>query len=197
MRKLITLLIAGAVASSAASPQSPPEASGDALVYVGDKLQKPANYREWIFLSAGLDMSYSSTQTPGHHMFGNAFVNPQAYREFQKTGTWPDKTAIVLETRGAQNKGSINRAGLFQDGDVMGVEVHVKDESRFSGKWAFFAFDGDRPAPMIPTDAQCYACHAQHAAVDTTFVPFYPTLLSLATTKATLSASYLAENPKP
>jgi hypothetical protein len=197
MPKPVLFLMAGAIAASAASPQSIREPAGEALVYVGDKLRKPVDYREWIFLSAGLDMSYSSVQMPGHHMFGNVFVNPQAYREFQRTGTWPDKTAIVLEMRGAQGKGSINRAGLFQDGDVMGVEVHVKDESRFSGKWAFFAFQDDRPAGLIPTDVDCYACHARHAAVDTTFVQFYPTLLPVAVGKGTLSASYLAENPRP
>jgi hypothetical protein len=46
---------------------------------------------------------------------------------------------------------------------------------------------------MIPTSADCYSCHAQHAAVDTTFVQFYPTLLPVATGKHTLSASYLKE----
>ena len=54
------------------------------------------------------------------------------------TGTWPDKTILVLEERGAQGKGSINRSGNFQ-ADVMGLELHVKDEARFPGKWAFFA----------------------------------------------------------
>ena len=33
---------------------------------------------------------------------------------------------------------------------------------------------------MIPTAADCYSCHAAHAAVDTTFVQFYPTLLPIA-----------------
>ena len=56
----------------------------------------------------------------------------------------------------------------------MGVEVHVKDSARFKTGWAFFAFDGETPATMIPTSASCYACHAAHAAVDTTFVQFYP-----------------------
>jgi len=75
----------------------------------------------------------------------------------------------------------------------MGLEVHIKDESRFSGKWAFFGFGDSRTAKMIPTSADCYSCHAQHAAVDTTFVQFYPTLLPVATAKGTLSPSYLKE----
>ena len=47
---------------------------------------------------------------------------------------------------------------------------------------------------MIPRSAECYSCHAEHAAVDTTFVQFYPTLLPLAASKGTLSPSYLKEN---
>ena len=75
----------------------------------------------------------------------------------------------------------------------MGFEVHVKDESRFPGKWAFFGFGDTTPAKMIPRSAECYSCHAEHAAVDTTFVQFYPTLLPLATSKGTLSPGYRKE----
>ena len=75
----------------------------------------------------------------------------------------------------------------------MGVEVHVKDEARFSGKWAFFDFDDEVSGSLFPKDAACYSCHADHAAVDTTFVQFYPTLLPIARQKKTLSESYLKE----
>jgi hypothetical protein len=121
-------------------------------------------------------------------------VNPEAYKVFLNTGTWPDKTMLVLEARVGQNKGSINKAGSFQGSEVMGFEVHVKDEARFPGKWAFFGFDDKTTAKMVPTEASCYSCHSQHAAVDTTFVQFYPTLLPIATAKGTLSDSYQKES---
>jgi hypothetical protein len=166
--------------------------------FTGDgELTLPQGYREWVYLTSGFDMSYNpSMQMGGQHMFDNVFVNPEAYKVFVKTGTWPDKTMLVLEERGARDKGSINRSGNFQ-GDVMGLELHVKDEARFPGKWAFFAFGGEKTAKAIPTAADCYSCHAQHAAVDTTFVQFYPTLLPIAKEKRTLSASYLKETGKP
>jgi hypothetical protein len=41
--------------------------------------------------------------------------------------------------------------------------------------------------------AVCYSCHEQHAAVDTTFVQFYPTLLEIAKAKHTFSAGYLKD----
>src|SRR5262249_9518920 len=94
-------------------------------------------------------------------------------------------------------KGSINQHGSYQTEGLMGVEVHVKDEARFPGKWAFFGFDDAKTAKMTPTAASCYSCHAQHGAVDTTFVQFYPTLLPIAKAKGTLPTGYQKEAPAP
>jgi hypothetical protein len=163
--------------------------------YTSDgRLLFPANYREWVYLTSGVDMSYSPNgMGMDHSMFDNVFVNPDAYKAFLQTGTWPDKTMLVLEARMAGTKASINKSGHYQTSDVMGREVHVKDESRFPGKWAFFGFDEDGPAKQVPKEAACYSCHEQHAAVDTTFVQFYPTLIELAKKKGTLSANYLKD----
>jgi hypothetical protein len=77
---------------------------------------------------------------------------------------------------------------------VTDLEVHVKDEARFPGKWAFFSFDSiDKNGTLFPQQANCYACHTAHAAVDTTFVQFYPTLLPIAQKKGTLSDAFLKE----
>jgi hypothetical protein len=101
---------------------------------------------------------------------------------------------MVIEGREAASKGSINKSGHFQSGGVMGMEVHVKDEARFPGKWAFFSFDPPSGnGTLIPQGAPCYSCHVAHAAVDTTFVQFYPTLLPVATAKGTLSKAFLDE----
>ncbi len=66
-------------------------------------------------------------------------------------------------------------------------------DTKLEGGWGFFEFDGKGPAQMVKRPATCYQCHESHAAVDTTFVQFYPTLLEPAKTKGTLSASYLKE----
>jgi hypothetical protein len=165
--------------------------------YTGDgRLLFPTNYREWIYLTSGVDMSYSpDPMMMGHSMFDNVFVNPDAYRSFLQTGTWPDKTMLVLEVRKAGTKASINKTGHYQTGELMGREVHVKDESRFpdTGKWAFFGFDDKLVAKQVPKEAACYSCHEQHAAVDTTFVQFYPTLMEIAQKKNTLSPAYVKE----
>jgi len=193
----IGLLTAVALFSSALSLQNKP-GTNSVLEYTSDmQLKLPEHYREWIYLTSGFDMSYSPAMQMGdHHMFDNVFVNPEAYKKFVETGSWPDKTVLVLEVRGAEGKGSINRKGNYQS-TIMGLEVHVKDEAHFPGKWAFFGFDDGKTSKMIPTSADCYSCHAAHAAVDTTFVQFYPTLLPLARLKGTLTAAYQKETGIP
>ena len=195
MLRKLTFAMASAVAlvSLAAVPQHPtPPASAPEYTDRGE-LKYPERYREWVYLSSGFDMSYNPAIERNQHIFDNVFVNPSAYKEFLGTGRWPDRTIFVLEARLAEGRGSINQKGNYQ-GEVRAVEVHVKDKSRFPGKWAFFSFDTGKIAKMIPTGADCYSCHAEHGAVDTTFVQFYPTLLPIAASKGTLAASYLKES---
>lgn len=184
----VLLLLSATAFRQATTPNSAPEYTSDA------QLRFPEHYREWVYLSSGFDMSYNPAMQMNHHMFDNVFVNPEAYQAFLATGTWPDKTMLVLESRRAESKGSINQAGNYQGSTVMGVEVHVKDSARFPGKWAFFGFGEGKTAKMIPQSADCYSCHAAHAAVDTTFVQFYPSLLQIAKDKGTLSPEYKKES---
>lgn len=155
----------------------------------GGQLLRPGNYREWVWLSSGLGMSYSAAPSSDPN-FDNVFVAPAAYRAFVATGKWPERTIFVLEEREAMSKGSINRSGHFQ-GALVGLEAEVKDTARFAGGWAFFDLSGGAAsATAFPKTAPCYSCHAQHGAVDNTFVQFYPTLLEVAKQKGTVRASY-------
>jgi hypothetical protein len=178
-------ITAEAAAAGEASAEAAPRYTADG------KLTFPAWYRQWVFLTSGVDMSYSKiAMDMGGSMFDNVFVPAEAYREFLRTGTWPEHTVIVKEARAAAQKGSINRHGKFQTSQMMGVEAHVKDSRRFSGGWAFFDFQGNEPAARIPEAADCYSCHRQHGAVDSTFVQFYPTLMSVAVQKHTLAPGF-------
>ncbi len=177
--KRIFFLILGAAAILSA--QDDPQYTKDGL------MRLPANYREWVFLSSGLGMTYGpagQTNAQGNPRFDNVFVSPAAYKGFLKTGTWPDKTVMVLEIRDSDSHVSINTGGRVQTG-LSAIEVHVKDASRFKGGWAFFGFDNAQTAKLIPTTASCYSCHEQHGSVDTTFVQFYPTLIDIAKQKGT------------
>ena len=183
----LTLLFSGLTSAQISN------SSAGTTRYTNDGQMKfPEDYRQWVYLTTGFDMSYNPALQMDHHMFDNVFVNPEAYKVFMATGKWPDKTTFVLEARRAMDKGSINQRGNYQGSDVMGLEVHVKDETRFPGKWAFFAFGNAKTATITPATAECYSCHAMHGAVDTTFVQFYPTLLPIANSKGTLAPGYSA-----
>jgi hypothetical protein len=184
--------LAGAALVGGIAAVSQAEAPAAAAAFTADgKMEFPKDYRTWVYLSSGVDMVYTEGGGGQTHAFDNVFVDPAAYRAFQQTGTWPDGAVLVLEIRGAEEHASINKGGRSQGGR-MAVEVHVKDAARFKGGWGFFGFSGEKPATLMPQQAACYACHQGHGAVDTTFVQFYPTLMPLATSKATLSAAYLA-----
>jgi hypothetical protein len=187
------VLCSAAIFCSLAISTMAQSAAATAPAYTADgRLQFPAAYRKWVYLSSGLDMSYPPDSFRAMSTFGNVFVNPEAYDAFVASGTWPEKTVLVLEVRRAEQNASINRGGRSQ-GEHVRTEVHLKDSARFEGGWAFFAFNDETPAAMIARTANCYSCHQQNGAVDTTFVQFYPTLLSIARTKNTLTGHYRSE----
>ena len=189
---LAALLCAAAILAGAVASGEDAKTTANAPRFTTDgRMEFPAQYREWVYLSTGFNMSYSPLTRMGHDMFDNVFVNPESYRAFLETGTWPDKTVLVLELRGTGSGSALNKVGSFQGAEVMGVEVRVKDTARFAGQWAFFGFSGTQPATMIPKTESCYSCHDEHAAVDRTFVQFYPTLLPIAQKKGRLSRAYL------
>lgn len=149
------------------------------------ELLRPENYRDWVFLSAGYGMNYSPE--PGSHdMFTNVFVPQWAYREFLQSGHWPDKTIFVVEERMGQTRGSINKHGNFQV-DLMGLGVEVKDSS-LPDKWAYFNFGDNKTAAANPKEG-CFSCHEKNAAVEHSFVQFYPTLKPVAKKFGTYRAS--------
>jgi len=194
--QMISAAVAVALAAglSAAAVSHAQPAAAPAVSYTADgKLVFPKDYRTWVYLSTGMDMAYVENPGMGDmHMFDNVFVDRTAYDAYQKTGTWPDKTIFMLEVRRGEGRGSINKKGNFQTARL-GMEAHVKDTARFKSGWAFFGFSGEGPSQAFPQTSQCNVCHEQHAAVDTTFVQFYPTLMPKAQEMGTLSAAYLAE----
>jgi len=161
--------------------------AGDKAEFTKDgELVRPANYREWIFLSSGLGMTYGpNAPAPGSpQRFDNVYVNPSSYREFIQQGKWPDGTVLILEIRESESKGSINQHGRFQT-SLVAIEANVKDSRRFpKGGWAFFdlSIDGSQRsvAKPIPPGNRCEQCHSANGAVDNTFVQFYPELIPIA-----------------
>lgn len=145
----------------------------------GGEFILPKDYRHWDFLSSSVAMSYPEEGPGGHAMFGNLFVQPAARAQFEKSGTWPDKTVLLMELRGVGgNDPFLNKGAEFQT-DIMGYEAHIKDSVR--GGWAFYFIRKDaNSGKALAKTANCFACHETHGAADTTFVQYYPTLMDAA-----------------
>jgi tetratricopeptide (TPR) repeat protein len=184
MKKLLVVATVAlfVVALIAATPDDPLAAMQKPRYTADHKLTRPTGYREWIYLSSGLGMNYAAGGPNGTNQFPpqftNVFVQPEAYRHFKKTGQWPDKTIFALEVYSPATHGSINKQGHFQD-SFAGVEAEVKD-STLDGGWAYYNFGTDGQTADANPKEGCFNCHEKNAAVEHSFVQFYPELLDTA-----------------
>jgi Cytochrome P460 len=197
--KVVSGLACGVFAAVLASsgPSAAQTCAAAGPMYSGSgQLIRPADYREWVYVTTGLGMTYGPAKAAAGRAprFDNVFVTPDAYREFLRSGKWPDKTMFILEIRSADENVSINNGGRTQ-GELLAIEAAVKDQQRFSnGGWGYFSFDGpqglaDTAAPL-PATATCYSCHKANTAVENTFVQFYPTLFEVAKRLGTVKPTY-------
>jgi hypothetical protein len=178
MKKILCLVVLGMICLAvlaAALEEKMPKPQYDEK----GQLLRPTDYREWMFLSAGYGMNYSPE--PGsHEMFTNVFVQRWAYDEFAKSGKWPEQSMFVIDERDAASRSSINQKGHYQT-DLMGLAVEVKDSTRNPDKWAYYGFAADsKSSGAMAHGNSCWTCHDAHAAVEHTFVQFYPTLKTVA-----------------
>jgi hypothetical protein len=201
MRKVFAFGLTGLVIAAMAirvsrSQTSPGNVAGPQFTADG-KLVRPEGYRRWVYVSSGLGMSYTQRADDNMQMFTNVFVNPSSYDYFLAHGTWPDKTIFVLELYGSTSQGSINKHGNYQK-DFMGLDVEVKDEKRFADKWAYFGFNSGEKAASADTPSKnvCWQCHDANAAVEHSFVQFYPELLKVAKEKGTIKPTVHLEDKK-
>src|SRR3954470_550879 len=68
-----------------------------AAVFEGqDTLLRPDYYREWVFVGSSIGVRYNqepdkaAANHAGH--FNNVYINPAAYREFVRSGKFPEGT---------------------------------------------------------------------------------------------------------
>lgn len=151
-------------------------------------LLRPADYREWIFVGSSRGLSYVQNVNPQNQdasgmneMYHNVYIKPESYREFAKTGKFPEGTILALELVSAGAKKEPALQGTFES-EFIGLEFAVKDSSRFENGWAYFSFSNgtgssyrDKAQPF-PASAGCVSCHKQNAATDNVFTQFYPVL---------------------
>ena len=146
-----------------------------------DQLVKPVGWEAWVMVGSSTGLSYAAAPPPtagaAPGMFHNVYVQPWAYREFVRTGAFPQRTMFVLSFYEASRKSTPARAGFYEGDRVPAIEVHLKQAGIDKTGWGFFGFgDSVATAAMIPGTAPCYYCHATEAAHDQVFTQFYPPL---------------------
>ena len=127
----ILLLLSAVPAFTGNDPRFTPE----------NEVIRPANYREWVYLTSGLGMSYG-VRTPEQRISPLSTMSSSSRphtKLFWRPASWPDKTMFILEVRSSETHGSINKAGHFQK-EMVAIEAAVKDEARFKEKWAYIDF---------------------------------------------------------
>ena len=143
-------------------------------------LRQPKEWETWVMVGSSTGLSYATPgaapaagAAPG--MFHNVYLQPWAYREFIKTGVFPEGTMFVLSFYEASRKSAPAKAGFYEGDRAPGIEVHLKQAGIDKSGWAFFGFgDTTSNGTKLPATASCYSCHATEAAHDNVFTQFYP-----------------------
>lgn len=157
------------------------------------ELIRPKNFRStWVFLGAPFTPNSLNDGKAGFPEFHNVYVQPSAFKAYRKTGKWPEGTMMLKELqlvddpKGDEKDGSRyepSGRGFFP-GPVNGMDVSVKDSSRFkeSQNWGYFNFGHHAPpyaktAKAAPVSA-CAQCHIDNASEDMVYIEMYKPILT-------------------
>jgi hypothetical protein len=192
---LVVCTAALASFAALAARTDPPAQKGPQLLF-------PSDYRQWVYLSSGLDMKYKTEVLPCEPscppLFENVFVRPDAYSAFLKNRVWPTGTVMVLEKRCAAKNVSIDTNGSVQEKLYL---VAASQKAAENG-WNYYIFgydpksncagpdpdfSGQQQSPISNSDpaiaGECWQCHHDNGKIDNTFTQFYPTLNRLTAQK--------------
>lgn len=153
-------------------------------------LMQPKNFREkWIFIGAPFTPHGLNGGQANFPEFHNVYVQPEAFQHYRDHGVWPEGTMMLKELQltdiagksNVQDDGSryeTSGRGYFP-GPVNGMDVSVKDSTRFSESknWGYFNFGHHAPpyaasSPAAPIGA-CAACHIANASEDMVYMEMY------------------------
>jgi hypothetical protein len=170
----IVLLVSASFVLSGQLRSANPEAAAPLVVLEGgDTLSKPEGYKEWVFAGSLLAPEHGESTGSDGSLFHNVYIHPGAYREYARTGTFPEGTVMILESARSES----GTHGAYAGGLVT-LQASVKD-SRFEGGWGYFDFGastGTSSAKVLPPSAGCLGCHSRHGRKDHVFTQFYPVL---------------------
>lgn len=141
------------------------------------RLLRPEGVDRWVLVGASLGQGYTDATEVGPGMFHRVYLESSAYEHFLGTGRFREGTMLALVIRQPEHRVPPSRTG-WTEGELLTLEMAVKDGERFPGGWAYFDFGRDGDSASAIARERCASCHAQHAAIDNVFVQFYPQLRS-------------------
>src|SRR5262245_47525384 len=110
--RLLWLLLLAA-GCGAPAPQAPAgKAAAQPRYTEAGELRRPEGYADWVLVGSALGLGYSEgarREEPGD--FHHVFLSPPAYAEYERTGTFPEKTMLALVLHEARQGESIARRG--------------------------------------------------------------------------------------
>lgn len=187
----LTALAASTVLVAFTAAPAAEAAAAKAKFTTEGAVKMPKNWRKWIYVGTPLTPNALNGGAAPFPEFHNVYVEPKAFKHFERTGEWPEGTQIAKELvsvrkndNDADTGASSEVSGVgYMMGEFIGLELTVKDNKRFKdqpGGWAYFSF-GHQPQPYnataeaFPSEA-CNACHEANAADDWVFTQFYPVI---------------------
>ena len=176
---MVLLLVASALVALAAAPgpEAPQPPMAAEWTATGE-LQRPTNYRQWIFIGAPVtpnDMNDGHAAFPEFH---DVYIDRTAFAAYMKTGEFPKGTVIVKELVSVGGKHAASGNGYFP-GKFNGLAAAVKDTAKFGGTrygWGYFDFGAAKKTAAVGPAQSCNACHKASAAKDMVFTQYYPVL---------------------
>ena len=138
-------------------------------------------YREWIWVGEPLTPNVLNPPEANFPEFHDVYINPTAWREWKKSGTFPDGTVMIKELTSVGSTNSPSGNG-YNQGEFTGLEHAVKDSKRFSAEakgWGYFSFGHKYPLKKQAPEkdfSTCAQCHVANAQSDMVFTQYYPVL---------------------
>jgi hypothetical protein len=97
-------------------------------------LLPPQGWEAWVMVGSSTGLSYNAGAAPAAGaapgMFHNVYMQPWAYREFLKTGAFPQQTMFVLSFYEPSRKSTPARAGFYEGDRLPGFEVSSPNSIR-------------------------------------------------------------------
>jgi hypothetical protein len=132
-------------------PPTPRAFAPAAIFEDRETLRLPEGYRDWVRVAGPREADHT------------VFISPSAYREYVRTGKFPEGTLMIWEAdRSADRREDAHRGAV--------LVASVKDSARFAGGWGFFDFTARErtvapKARALPETNGCRTCHRQEPLI--------------------------------